>query len=98
MFWEELNEMAALYDVEDALQELIKVYKPVEDTAKPGAQISLNDVYNTISPNEGSSKPGAQISLNDVYNAIKPIAPVTVNTSMAKSKKTKRRKKGRYQI
>ena len=97
-FWEELNEMAALYDVEDALQELIKVYKPVEDTAKPGAQISLNDVYNTISPNEGSSKPGAQISLNDVYNTIKPIAPVTVNTSMAKSKKTKRRKKGRYQI
>lgn len=97
-FWEELNEMAALYDVEDALQELIKVYKPVEDTAKPGAQISLNDVYNTISPNEGSSKPGAQISLKDVYNTIKPIAPVTVNKSMAKSKKTKRRKKGRYQI
>ena len=97
-FWEELNEMAALYDVEDALQELIKVYKPVEDTAKPGAQISLKDVYNTISPSDGASKAGAPISLNDVYNTIKPIAPVTVNTSMAKSKKTKRRKKGRYQI
>lgn len=75
-FWTELNEMAALYDVEDALQELIKIYKPVKDTAKPGAQISLNDVFNVI----------------------KPIADVTVNTSMAKSKKTKRRKKGRYQI
>lgn len=75
-FWSELNEMAALYDVEDALQELIKIYKPIKDTAKPGAQISLNDVFNLI----------------------KPIADVTVNTSMAKSKKTKRRKKGRYQI
>ena len=97
-FWGELIEMAALYDVEDALQELIKVYKPVEDTTKPGAQISLNDVYNTISPNGGIAKPGAQISLNDVYNTIKPIAPVTVNTSKGKSKKTKRRKKGRYKI
>ena len=75
-FWTELNEMAALYEVEDALQELIKIYKPVKDTANPGAQISLNDVYNTI----------------------KPIASVTVNKSGSKSKKTKRRKKGRYQI
>jgi hypothetical protein len=33
-----------------------------------------------------------------VYNTIKPIAPVTVNTSKGNSKKTKRRKKGRYQI
>ena len=75
-FWTELNEMATLYEVEDALQELIKIYKPVKDTANPGAQISLNDVYNTI----------------------KPIASVTVNKSGSKSKKTKRRKKGRYQI
>jgi len=75
-FWTELNEMAALYEVEDALQELIKIYKPIKDTANPGAQISLNDVYNTI----------------------KPIASVTVNKSGSKSKKTKRRKKGRYQI
>ena len=74
--WDELNEYAGLYEVEEELRQLIQIHKPKKEISDSSAQISLTDIYNVVNP----------------------IADVTINKTVAQTKKVKRKKKGRYKI
>ena len=74
--WDELNEYAGLYEVEEELRQLIQIHKPKKEITDSSAQISLTDIYNVVNP----------------------IADVTINKTVAQTKKVKRKSKGRYKI
>jgi hypothetical protein len=74
--WDELNEYAGLYEVEEELRQLIQIHKPKKEITDSSAQISLTDIYNVVNP----------------------IADVTINKTVAQTKKVKRKRKGRYKI
>ena len=49
--WKELNEYAALYEVEEELRHLVEIYKPRNDKEfVASAPLSLSDVMQTLQP------------------------------------------------
>lgn len=49
--WKELNEYAALYEVEEELRHLVEIYKPTNDKEfVASAPLSLSDVMQTLQP------------------------------------------------
>lgn len=48
--WDELNEFAALYNVEDELKQLIDVYQPKNISKNSSSTLSLSDVMKIVDP------------------------------------------------